>query len=94
MQQAGGGGEVGAEQAQAVAAEAVFYKTYAGMQVSFGLPLEFFPCYERLLENDASLVQSVNVMIRGAVAKSTATQYKPVLLEFHKFCVKFRYDFP
>jgi hypothetical protein len=90
---AGGGAS---ETVEMMAAEGtqVFYKTYAGLKTPFGLPLEFFPSYEKLLDKDPTLVSAVNIMMRGAVSQATAAQYKPVLLQFHRFCSEHGYVFP
>jgi len=67
-----------------------YYKHFPGLVTPFGLPLECFPKYEAILNANPALVPAVNLMMQGAIAPSTARQYKPVILDFQEFCRKHR----
>ena len=72
----------------------VYYKSAPGLVTPFGLPFECFPKFQALIDKDAGLVPAVNVMMSGAVAGSTAKQYKPVILEMLNFCRETEGAFP
>ena len=61
----------------------VYHKQFPGLKTPFDLPIECFPDYEAMLDEDPTCVDTVNVMLRGAVAKSTASNYKSVINRFH-----------
>lgn len=72
----------------------VYHKKFPGLITPFDLPIECFPDYERMLDEDPGAVDAVNIMIRGAVASSTADNYKYVVNRFHGFCAERGYTFP
>lgn len=51
----------------------VYHKKFVGLVTPFDLPIECFPEFESMLEEDPDCVDTVNIMLRGAVAKSTAS---------------------
>jgi len=69
-------------------------KVFPGLKTPFDLPIECFPIYEKMLDEDPGKVDQVNIMIRGAVAESTATGYSGVVNRFHGFCAEEGYTFP
>jgi hypothetical protein len=64
----------------------VYHKVFPGLKTTFDLPIECFLMYEKLLEEEGTLVEIVNFMLRGPVAESTAKGYKSVVNRFHAFC--------
>jgi hypothetical protein len=46
-----------------------------------------------MLDEDPTAVDQVNVMLRGAVAESTAAGYGAVVNRFHGFCAERGYVF-
>ena len=72
----------------------IYHKQYPGLKTPFDLPIECFPEYEAMLDEDPTCVDTVNVMLRGAVAKSTASNYKSVINRFHAFCTERGQEFP
>ena len=72
----------------------IFHKTFAGLITPFDLPIELFPEYLAMLEKDPSAVKEVKVMMRGAVAESTAKSYKSVVKKFQKYCEEKDFEFP
>ena len=66
----------------------VYHKQFPGLKTPFDLPIECFPDYEAMLDEDPTCVDTVNVMLRGAVAKSTASNYKSVINRFHAFSME------
>ena len=72
----------------------VYHKQFPGLKTPFNLPIECFPDYEAMLDEDPTCVDTVNVMLRGAVAKSTASNYKSVINRFHAFCMERGQEFP
>jgi integrase len=72
----------------------VFYKVVPGLVTPGNLPIECFPEYEKLLERRPELVEEVNIMMRGAVAVSTAKQYATAIIKFLDFCKQQRHAFP
>jgi len=60
----------------------------------FGLPIECFPKYKKIIDEDAALIPAVNIMMKGAVAASTAKQYRPIILDFKQFCEQEEAPFP
>jgi hypothetical protein len=64
----------------------VYHKVFPGLLTPFDLPIEYFPMYEKLLDEERTSVKIVNVMLRGPVAESTVKGYKTVVNRFHAFC--------
>jgi hypothetical protein len=52
----------------------IFHKVFPGLKTPFGLPIECFPVYEKMLDKKPNLVDAVNVMLTGAVAESTCSE--------------------
>ena len=71
-----------------------FHRKFEGLITPFDLPIEFFPEYLAMLEKDPAAVKEVNVMMRGAVAESTAKSYKSVVSRFQKYCQEKDFEFP
>jgi hypothetical protein len=72
----------------------IYHKIFPGLKTPFGLPIECFPQYEKMLDKKPHLVEAVNVMLQGAVSESTNTQYGAVVREFYQFCQAEKLDFP
>ncbi len=72
----------------------IFHKVFPGLKTPFGLPIECFPVYEKMLDKKPNLVDAVNVMLTGAVAESTSSQYNAVVREFYQFCRTEKAEFP
>ena len=47
-----------------------------------------------MLDEDPDCVNSVNIMLKGAVAQSTASNYKTVVNKFHVYCLDRGHAFP
>jgi hypothetical protein len=72
----------------------MYGKQFPGLKTPFGLPIECFPIYERMLDANPAAVEQVNVMLKGAVAESTAAGYGSVVARFHNFCTTNGFTFP
>ena len=72
----------------------IFHKKLEGLVTPFDLPIECFPEYLAMLEADPAAVAQVNVMMRGAVAESTAGSYKSVVNRFRECCQEKGFEFP
>jgi hypothetical protein len=72
----------------------VYHKVFEGLKTPFDLPIECFPVYEKMLEEDGTSVDIVNTMLRGPVAESTAAGYKTVINRFNGFCAERGFEFP
>jgi len=72
----------------------IYRKVFPGLRTPFNLPIECFPKFEKLLDKRPDMVPAVNVMMEGAIAESTASQYSAAVREFHQFCVKEKLPFP
>jgi len=72
----------------------IYHKKFTGLQTPFDLPIECFPDFEKMLDEDPTCVEVVNVMMRGAVATSTASNYKSVVNKFHCYCMERGHAFP
>ena len=66
----------------------VYHKKFVGLKTPFDMPIECFPEYADMLEEDPDCVDAVNVMLQGSVAKSTASNYKTVVVKFHAYCAE------
>ena len=71
-----------------------YKRHFPGLKTPFQLPIECFPIYEEMLIADPAAVGQVNIMLRGAVAESTAAGYGTVVNRFHGFCMERGYAFP
>ena len=72
----------------------VYHKHFPGLKTPFQLPIECFPEFESMLDEDPDCVDTVNVMLKGAVAESTAGNYKTVVHRFHNYCMGHGHTFP
>ena len=72
----------------------VYHKQFPGLKTPFDLPIECFPLFEAMLDEDPDCVNSVNIMLKGAVAQSTASNYKTVVNKFHAYCLDRGHAFP
>jgi len=72
----------------------VYYKKVEGLITPFDLPVECFPDYEKILDEDPTCVGTVNIMLKGRVTASTASGYKSVVDRFRAFCLEKKYQFP
>ena len=72
----------------------VHHKKFEGLVTPFDLPIECFPEFESMLDEDPGCVDTVNIMLRGAVAQSMASNYKSVVTRFHAYCMERGYRFP
>ena len=72
----------------------VHHKKFEGLVTPFDLPIECFPEFESMLDEDPGCVDTVNIMLRGAVAQSMASNYKSVVTRFHAYCMERGYGFP
>ncbi len=72
----------------------VYFKSFPGLITPFNLPIECFPEYEKMLDEDPGAIETVNIMLRGPVAKSTTAAYRGVVNRFHGFCADRGYAFP
>ena len=72
----------------------LYYKQFPGLKTPFGLPIECFPVYEALLDDNPAAVEQVNIMLQGPMAQGTAAGYNSVIQRFHGFCLERGYTFP
>ena len=72
----------------------VYHKQFPGLVTPFDLPIECFPLFEAMLDEDPDCVASVNIMLKGAVAQSTASNYRSVVNKFHGYCLERGHAFP
>ena len=72
----------------------VYHKQIVGLVTPFDLPIEHFPDYMKMLEADPAAVAQVNVMMRGAVAESTAGSYHSVIRKFRDSCNENGFAYP
>ncbi len=72
----------------------IYHKVFPGLKTPFGLPIECFPIYEKMLDKKPHLVEAVNVMLQGAVSESTSSQYGAVVREFFHFYQAEKLEFP
>ena len=72
----------------------LYHKKFEGLVTPFDLPIECFPEFESMLDEDPGCVDTVNIMLRGAVAQSTASNYKSVVTRFHVYCMERGFVFP
>ena len=72
----------------------VYHKKFTGLVTPFDLPIECFPLFESMLDDDPDCVDTVNIMLKGAVAQSTASNYRSVVTKFHKYCLERGHVFP
>jgi hypothetical protein len=66
----------------------IYHKIFPGLKTPFGLPIECFPQYEKMLDKKPHLVDA------GAASESTYTQYGTVVREFYQFCQAEKLEFP
>jgi hypothetical protein len=78
----------------ALDSDPVYFKSFPGLKTAFDLPLECFPAFENMLNANPTLVPAVNIMMQGDIAVSTAKQYRPVIIQFQKFCARNSTAFP
>ena len=72
----------------------VYHKKFTGLITPFDLPIECFPIFESMLDEDPDCVDTVNIMLKGAVAQSTASNYRSVANKFHGYCLERGHAFP
>ena len=72
----------------------VYHRQFAGLKTPFDMPIECFPEYAAMLDEDPDCVDAVNIMLQGSVAKSTACNYKTVVVKFHAYCAERGHVFP
>ena len=72
----------------------VYHKKFVGLKTPFDMPIECFPEYADMLEEDPDCVDAVNIMLQGSVAKSTTSNYKTVVVKFHAYCAERGHRFP
>ena len=72
----------------------VYHKKFPGLITPFDLPIECFPIFESMLDEDPDCVDTVNIMLKGAVAQSTASNYRSVVNKFHGYCLERGHAFP